>query len=802
MQKFIRTFIPAALLGPYLYFLNTALMLGGNSIPPVGGFLNPFDGFWQNAEDRDLTKEINMTYSGLSSPTEIWYDDRLVPHIFTGESKDLHFATGFTHARHRLWQMDIVSRQASGRLAEILGERLLANDIRMRKMGMGWTAQKFVAEWKKCPDYEDLRAYTAGVNAYVNSLERKDWPLEFKLLNYKPEPWSVLKTALVMMSMNLSLCGRNEDIANTNTQKLLGEAQYEYLFPEWNPLQSPIIPKSVKWPFNDVEIEETPQPLDKVIGSHHVNDAPPHIGSNNWAVGPSMTRDGATILCNDPHLSLSLPSVWYELHLASADMNTYGVSFPGIPNVIIGFNEHIAWGQTNVGHDVSDLYAIQWSDEKKEQYIIDGKTYDAIPSIEQYLIKGGETVTDTIFFTHWGPILHNDSIDLALKWLPHVALETCINQTFSSLNKSRGYDDYIESLKSFTTPPQNFAFACTTGDIAIKVQGSFPIKRPGQGKMILDGAKSSNDWLGRIPFDRTPMVKNPDRGFISSANQHSTDTTYPYYYYGYFEDYRSRTLNQKLAERSNWTVEDMKHLQNDNYSQLAADFCPILLDLIADAEISSTWQAKIKQWNFHYDKDRVEPIFFDDWYQRYYRLTWDEFYRTSKDLQVSTPEIWRTIELSHLNPEDSVFDIKDTEITEDAGVLALMAFEKSVQYCDSLLALDPSYDYGKHRPVTINHLTRIPAFSVSDIEVGSTARALNAMRGTHGPSWRMIVKLSNPKVEAWGIYPGGQSGNPGSPFYKHTIEDWAVGNYYPLRFVKDRGSLKSHLTQKIVFNND
>lgn len=802
MQKFIRTFIPAALLGLYLYFLNTALMIGGNSIPPIGGFLNPFDGFWQNAENRHMTEQIDIKESSLSSPTEIWYDDRLVPHIFTESTRDMHFATGYTHARHRLWQMDIVSRQASGRLAEILGERLLANDIRMRKMGMLWTAQKFAAEWKKCPDYEDLRAYTEGVNAYVNSLKRKDWPLEFKLLNYEPESWSVLKTALVMMSMNLSLCGRNEDIANTNTQQLLGETQYEYLFPEWNPLQSPIIPKSIEWPFKDVKLVEEPQQLNGAIGAIQVNDAPPYVGSNNWAVGPNMTSDGASILCNDPHLSLSLPSVWYELHLVSGDVNSYGVSFPGIPNVIIGFNEHIAWGQTNVGQDVSDLYSILWTDNKKEQYVIDGKTYDAIPSIEQYHVKGGETVTDTIIFTHWGPILHSDSVDLALKWLPHVASETCINQTFGSLNRAKGYDDYLKSLQSFTSPPQNFAFASTTGDIALKVQGSFPIKRPGQGKMILDGSQSSADWLGQIPFDRTPMVKNPERGFISSANQHSTDTTYPYYYYGYFEDYRSRTLNNKLSEKSDWTVEDMKHLQNDNYSQLAADFCPVLLDLIADEELSSPWISKMREWNFQYDKHRIEPILFDAWYQRYYRKTWDELYQHAEGLQISTPEIWRTIELSSMHPEDPVFDIMETDIIENATDLALQAFEESVQYSDSLLALDASYNYGKHRPVTINHLTRIPAFSVQDIEVGSTARALNAMRGTHGPSWRMIVKLSNPKVEAWGIYPGGQSGNPGSPYYKHTIGDWAAGNYYSLRFVDDPAPLQAHLLQKIVFSND
>ena len=225
--------------------------------------------------------------------TTILFDDRAVPHIFTKSIMDQAFLQGYMHAKDRLWQMDMTARQAAGRLAEVFGDRVIEIDRRNRQMGMPFAAEKHAQNWLTCPEINLLQQYINGVNYYINKLSYKDYPLEYKLFNYRPEPWSLQKSALVMMSMNLVLCGRNEDIAHTNSLAMLGKKEYEFLFPDWNPKQSPIIPRDQVWDF-DVDrdtIEAEGQP----IGYEFIQSAAPGVGSNNWAIHGSRTASGKSI---------------------------------------------------------------------------------------------------------------------------------------------------------------------------------------------------------------------------------------------------------------------------------------------------------------------------------------------------------------------------------------------------------------------------------------------------------------------------------------------------------------------------
>ena len=345
MTIFRRLILPIILFGAYLFLLLKPVNTSSGSLPPIGPFFNPFSGFWQNGESAAASSEKILHKMGVTDPVSIIFDERFVPHIFAKSDLDIIMVQGYLHARNRLWQMDITARQASGRLGEIFGIGLVENDKRMRRMGLAKTAKHLTENWSKCSDYKYLEKYVAGVNFYISNLAPKDYPLEFKLFNYQPELWSVEKTAQVVMSMNLMLCGRNEDLAATNSLQLLGKEDFQDIFPRWNPRQSPIIPPETNWAF------EGHQSMDEhsVIGYRFhsfINDAPRHIGSNNWAVNAQKTKDGIPILCNDPHLSLTLPSIWYEMQLKSDAYNAYGVSLPGIPHIAIGFNDHIAWGET------------------------------------------------------------------------------------------------------------------------------------------------------------------------------------------------------------------------------------------------------------------------------------------------------------------------------------------------------------------------------------------------------------------------------------------------------------------------
>ena len=271
------------------------------------------------------------------------------------------------------------------------------------------------------------------------------------------------------------------------------------------------------------------------------------------------------------------------------------------------------------------------------------------------------------------------------------------------------------------------------------------------------------------------------RGFVSSANQHSTDTTYPYQYHGYFDDYRGRTLNEKLAQLHGSTVDEMKELQNSTYSKLANDLCPLLLNLMPESSQKNPYIEVLKDWDYYYRKEAKEPIIFEIWRKKFTDLLWDEFSAIEKKekIDVLYPEIWRTISLISENPDDTFFDIIETAPRENAVDLAWSSFNYASGICDSLFAENPTLVWKEYRPVKINHLSRVPAFSEIGIDVGGVASALNSIKGTHGPSWRMVVKLSEP-VQAWGVYPGGQSGNPGSPFYKNMISTWAKGKYFDL----------------------
>ncbi|MBK8505019.1 MAG: penicillin acylase family protein [Saprospiraceae bacterium] len=790
MKRLWSVVLPALLLTGYVFLLHRPIATSGGTLPPIGKFFNPFSGFWQNAEAIDGFKEEELKLPGLHAPVSIVYDERLVPHIFASNEEDAVMTQGYLHAKYRLWQMDITARQSAGRLAEIFGQRLLAHDQRMRRMGLSNTARLYATNWKKCQEYNLIENYTKGINSFIEGLKYAEYPLEFKLFNYAPEPWSVEKTALVVMSMNLMLCSRNEDLMATNALNYLGQEKFKFLFPRWNPNQSPVIPKGTVWSIKKSLQDLDTNPSIGYFTEEMINDYPRSIGSNNWAVSAEKTEDGNPILCNDPHLSLTLPSIWYEMQMKTDTYNAYGVSLPGIPYVAIGFNDEVAWGETNVGMDVSDFYEIEWIDSSKTSYRVDGKVETIKFQIEEYQTQGGKIIYDTIKLTKWGPVFLEESRSLALQWLPNEAIDNCIVGTFRKLNQSQNFSDYYDALRGFISPAQNFIYASIDGDVALKVQGAMPIKGEDEGQFILTGKTSKNDWNGYIPFDETPFIKNPDRGFVSSANQQSTDSDYPYKYHGYFEDYRGRTLNQQLGSNNKITVEDMQSLQNSTFDLLAAELCPILLNHLDKSAASNLWSSALSDWNYYYESGARQPIIFETWKNEFYNLVWDEFSNEEEKMSIKLlrPEMWRTISLATEDPENIFFDLIQTPEVETLKDVVAMSFGNTTVICDSIFASDPNLTWKDFRHVSINHLSRVPAFSVTGIDVGGVGTAINAVKENHGPSWRMVVKLSKP-LQAWGIYPGGQSGNPGSAFYKNMIHDWSQGNYYTLHHASSPGDL-------------
>lgn len=764
--------------------------------PPLGKLFSPFDGFWQNAE-QPLQGDFTLEFDGVKEPVQVIFDERLVPHIFAQNDDDLFFAQGYVTAMHRLWQMDIAIRATSGNLAAVMGPSVLARDILQRKKGLLMAAENAAEAFAGSPlDDKIGRAYAAGVNAYIENLSPADYPIEFKLLDYKPEPWTPLKSAIFFKSMAESLCARHQDLASSNALEQWGRGMFDFLFPAYNPKQSPIIPADVAWDFGPAEgpaDEGASEQTGALYRQQSFALPSEFLGSNNWAVAGTKTASGVPILCNDPHLQLTLPSIWFEIQLHTPTFNSYGVSLPGTPSVIIGFNEAIAWGQTNVGHDVLDWYEIEWVDDKKEAYLLDGVAKPVQFRYDTIAIRGQEKPhIEKTRLTEWGPVVYESEgeayQDLAMRWIAHdkpPAKDFYEVGTFYHLMKGKNKEDYFEALKGYDSPAQNFVFASQDGDIALQVNGKFPIKKTEQGRFVQQGNRSDNAWAGFIPRDQVPKVLNPSRGFVSSANQRSTGLDYPYYYLGGFDDYRGRYINEQLDMMEEVEVQDMMALQLSDHSLKAREALPLLLQAMDSVQLESQEQKILEvlaDWDYRYRAQAQAPIFFDKWFAEAYQLTFDEWREPSEKMDILYPEAWRFISLIEASPKHEIFDYKETDEPENASAVIQMAFQKVAEaYRDKWD--DPTFDWGHHKGTVIGHLGRIQAFDSDLVYTGGTGDAPNAIKPRHGPSWRMIVTLGE-EIEAYGVFPGGQSGNPGSPYYDNTIKTWATGEYYPLYLMK------------------
>lgn len=784
-------------------FLNGNISIPTNPLPPLGKFLNPFGGAWTSNTDNEKDDQT-LQLSGLNDKVEIIYDDRRVAHIFAQNLEDALFAQGYVEAQNRLFQMEFLAKAAAGELSSIFGDRTLEIDMEKRRRGMKYAAENAVRGWEQFESFKPVSRYMDGVNAYVSSLSPEDYPLEFKLFDIAPTEWTTLKTALIFKQMSLTLAGRNDDVENTNLLYHLGKEQFDFLYPEHQTIENPIIPTEKPYGFDTLygAPQDTTAYFKKPILKQYFEGKKKGIGSNSWAVHGTKTATGKPIFCNDPHLSLGLPSIWFEVHIHTPEFNAYGVSFPGFPGIMIGFNDYIAWGETNVGQDVEDLFVVEWTDENRTTYLLDGKEVEADIRIEEIKIKGGASVFDTIKYTKWGPI-YSKSIDgkhdLAMRWIAHDEPDLPEFSVFVNALSSRNYDDYLRATANYISPAQNFGFASVSGDVALRVNGRFAAKYGQDGRFVEHGDKSTNDWTAFIPRSQNPQIINPQRGFIASANQVSADKTYPYYFTGKFERYRNRSVNGKLEKMQDITTENMKMMQQDAYSHKAADFIPVLNTIMDTTELTSSQLAMwndLVHWDFTYKADKTAPTIFDVFYKKLETNTWDELLTLNKTQDINLPEDWRLLEIIQQYPDHACFDMTATPEKEVATDVINKSFVETVAELEKRTSDGKPNHWGGYKPLNIYHLTRLPALSEMNIEVDGCVDAINATGYSFGPSWRMVVSLED-KVKAYAVYPGGQSGNPASKYYKNMIPAWTKGEYYTLQNQSNINEIKALKSQSL-----
>ena len=789
--NFVLSFSIALALG---IALNTKI----GSIPPLGKFLSPFHGFWQNAENEAIDIKSRTIAENLTDSVNVFFDELLIPHVFASNEKDLFFAQGYITAYHRLWQMEFQLYSAAGRLAEVLGPKtgntsIVDIDRQMRRIGLMYGAQKSEELFRKEEPavYELIESYSAGVNAYIRSLSYADFPIEYKLLDYEPESWTPLKCFLLISNMSNMLSRGERDLEHTNALKKWGREVFDILYPERPDNVDPVIPKGTEFNFDPVMVKKPDVTFPLEFTHPLIENPDPDNGSNSFVVNGKKTANGKVILTNEPDLNLNLPSIWYLMQLNTPSINVMGATLPGSLSVILGFNDSIAWGNTNAKRDLVDWYHIQFKDKTREEYLYNGNWVPTKKVIEEIKVRNSLSYYDTIIYTHHGPVVYDrnftgdrgEMTNLAMKWTAHEGSKE-IKALYLG-NKAENYDEFVEAFSYFSGPPQNYSFASANGDIALWVTGKFPVKWEEQGKFVMDGNNIDHEWKAYIPQSHNLHVKNPPQNFVSSANQHAADTTYPYYQYDYnYEYYRNRRINDRLRVMENIEVEDMMDLQHDNFNYNASETLPMMLDSLDSAsftELEWSYYTKLRNWDFFNDSDSQVPAIYEEWWKKLNTKLWDEI--DGSDVKVYRPNWYNTVEILKTKPNFFMIDNRSTDIKESPGDLFRQTYKETLGSLEKYLAIEGnSLLWYQYKNTTIKHLLRINPFSKSRVKIGGNRSIVNAASHSHGPSWRMIVELGDDEVNAWGVYPGSQTGNPGNPLYGHMINDWASGEYYKLLF--------------------
>ena len=799
--------------------LNTAMLytLGTRKFLPLdlGAFLSLQEGVWQNAEHRNHSYDQELAITGLSGKIDVYFDDRLVPHIFAEQEKDAYFVQGYLHASFRLWQMEFQTHAAAGRLSEVVGSKALSFDRNQRRMGMVFSAENALAEMEKDSTTKAvLDAYTAGVNAYIETLKPAQFPIEYKLLGYAPEKWNNLKCALFIKQMTNTLAGYDRDFELTNAYRLLGENDFRLLFPEIPDSLDPIIPIGTEYtePAQSLtppaDVDSLYYQRNTVITAEEEFKPDPSNGSNNWVVAGSKTKSGKPILSNDPHLGLTLPSIWYELQINTPLYNAYGVSFPGLPGVVIGFNDSIAFGFTNSGRDVKDYFEIEFRDNSKKEYYFNGQWVPSTIRIEAIGVKDSADYLDTVAYTVFGPAMFDHQYQhhltnnkaYALRWVAHDSSN--VMKMWILLNRAKNYADYRTAIGYFNAPGQNMIFASATGDIALWQQGTFPLRWIDQGLFVMPGRDSSYMWKGYIPEDENPHSVNPTQGFLSSANQRPADSTYPYFIPGVYEVYRPFPINRRLTELNSITIEDMKALQNNNENSFAVQAWPIL-NAYLDRTMIDVEEKKylewIQDWSFRNEANDKAVVCFNAWWDSLYTGVFhDEL--TSKTVPIIKPEKFVLLEALKRDPQYKFVDDIRTPDLEDLTTQVTLAYKKAAKAL-SVLEKENRITWSVFKNTTIYHLlkTNTLPFARSGIPIGGGHGIVNATQHDHGPSWKMIIEMNSP-IQAVGVYPGGQSGNPGSRYYDNFVDTWGKGEYYSLFFMQQQDRNTNQWKWKMTFN--
>lgn len=764
---------------------------------------------------------------GLKGPVTIYRDEFGVPNIYASNTHDLFLAQGYVHAQDRFWQMDFWRHTGSGRLSELFGESQVKTDRVLRTMG--WA--RVVREELKHADPVSmgiLNSYAAGVNAYLADHRGSSLSLEYAVLGlihrgYNPEPWEPLHTLTWGKAMSWDLgVNLSGEIYRSVMSKTLGKQRVEDLYPPY-PADRPIILPPSQMP--SMPKPQTVVPLVTDLLSAWMSQMPaPHdsIGSNNWVISGSITSTGKPLLANDPHLGVQMPSIWYQVGLhcepktPDCGFDVTGFSFAGVPGVIIGHNDRIAWGFTNVGPDVQDLYIEKINPQNRDQYEYNGQWLTMQKVNETINVAGGKAQTITVRLTRHGPVMSDaySALDdfrnraaldvpnpyaVSFRW---TALEPSV--TFPAIwkmNLAHNWDEFRTAASQFDVPSQNMVYADVDGNIGYQVPGRIPIRNSGDGRYPAPGWTDQFDWKGYIPFEELPHVFNPPEGYIATANNAVTGSEYPYFL-GSDWDYGSRAqciVDLIEHNRGHISVDVIKMMQGDNRNLNAEMMTPYILKLpMHDARLLKA-RKLLEGWNFQESMDSPAAALFECLWRHVLELTFHD------DLpEKGRPgggnrwvEIVRRIAQQ---PDNFWWDDHRTQKKETRDDILTAAFSAAVDELEKTQGDRSTWRWGRVHTVTFENETLGHSgikpiemlFNRGPFETSGGTAVINATawyapdgyQVTDLPSMRLVVDLSNLE-NSFAIHTTGESGHAYHANYIDMADKWRKIEYLPLRFGKN-----------------
>jgi penicillin amidase len=583
-----------------------------------------------------LGQQQSIQIKGIKDKITIYRDERGIPYIEAKNDEDLYFAQGYATATDRLWQMDLFRRTVRGELAEVLtagpGNFALDQDKLHRTYGFTQAVEAELAA--ASPRTRTvLEAYARGVNAYAASLDPKSMPPEFQILQYSFRPWTPTDSLAVIKIFCEALSDTwRLDIMRQALSVLPAEKRAE-LLPEISPIDVLVVGKDTQSKGTSARLKPEPASREflerlaynQAIASAALNrigfDTDALAASNNWVVSGNRTVTGKPLLSNDPHLGPTAPSIWYMVHLSAPGIRVAGVSTAGLPGVIIGHNDRIAWGFTNVGPDVQDLYIEKFNPDNPKQYQTPAGWKDAVVRREEIKVRKGigsseyDTVVQEVTVTRHGPIIfEGDGKRYALRW---TALDPSKNNADSThiLNRVRNWKEFNTALESFTAPTQNMVYADVDGHIGYHAAGVIPIRKSGDGSVPYDGATDAGEWTSYIPIAKLPTLYDPPSGIIVTANQRIVGTDYPYFLtHSWAQPYRARRIWDLLNEKPKLSAEDFRRVLGDTYSIAGVFFTKEAVKLLrpkltpADEKLRATLEAFEKWDGMVNTESTVAPI--------------------------------------------------------------------------------------------------------------------------------------------------------------------------------------------------